>query len=201
MPTLTPKLISRFPTYFLQTNLAQEVNLDAIRDGIETMCDEIHNYTTYHHQRRNSNEQFMAINGMLGLRDNILAHALAYAKAVNIKIKESAQVSMWGNRYRSGDQHEYHNHPNSLISGTFYVYTDEESGAIIFQDPAMPMRMFDRAVDSNSRHMYDGKTPHYNTWETVPEPGTLLMWPSYILHRVRQQKRSERVSISFNIDP
>jgi uncharacterized protein (TIGR02466 family) len=199
--TISPKLIDRFTTYFYKADISQEVDLSRLWEGISSMCDEIGNYTTYHHQGATNHDKFYAISGMRELRDKILAHAIAYSKAINLKITEDSKVSMWASRYRAGDQHEYHNHPNSLVAGTFFVHTDEDSSETIFQDPAMPLRMFDRPVDSDTRHKYDNHTPHYNTWETVPTSGTMLMWPAYILHRVRQQKKGERVTISFNVDP
>jgi uncharacterized protein (TIGR02466 family) len=171
-----------------------------MRSGINELIGDSGDYTTFHIQRKNkgNNDPLMAIPGMGRLEEFILTHAEQYGKATNLKMKDN-KVSMWGNIYRANDQHEYHCHPNSLISGTFYVYTDKDSSEIIFQDPAFPQRMFDNPIDNDARHRYNGTMPHYNNWECVPTPGTLMMWPSYILHRVRQQKKGERVTVSFNV--
>ena len=86
------------------------------------------------------------------------------------------------------------------MAGSFYLYTDEDSAEIIFQDPAYPMRMYKRIIDVDADHKYiEGRAAHYNTWEVNPKKGTLMLWPPYIQHRVRQQKKGERITISFNV--
>lgn len=102
---------------------------------------------------------------------------------------------MWFNINRVGSYHGKHIHRNSYLSGVYYIKASDKSAPICFDDPKLPLRMFE--VDSNpdSPYMIEYK-------EFFPESGKLLLFPSYLQHEVKQQihENDERISISFNID-
>jgi uncharacterized protein (TIGR02466 family) len=87
----------------------------------------------------------------------------------------------------------YHNHPNSLLSGAYYLQTNKESGAIVFRDPREGALMLPPPITEF--------TPW--TFQTIryqPSPGRMLIFPSWLYHTVEPNlSDQERVSLSFNI--
>ena len=99
-------------------------------------------------------------------------------------------TQLWGNRNPKGSKHHEHVHPNSIISGVFYLR----------QDPKLPPIQF---AKSNQEAMkLDPRK--YNTYnaETFLLPcvsGELILFPSNLRHSVpMNQGDEERISLSFN---
>ena len=99
--------------------------------------------------------------------------------------------AIWINVLEPGGFHTGHIHPNSVISGTFYVAVPDGASAIRFEDPRLAMMM-----------AHPPKKPRAASKPFVsfsPMPGTLLLWESFLRHEVPlNQADSERISISFN---
>jgi len=96
----------------------------------------------------------------------------------------------WANKNPPGSKHHEHVHPNSIISGVFYLR----------QDPKLPPIQF---AKSNQEPMkLDPRK--YNTYnaETFLLPcvaGELILFPSNLRHSVPvNQGDEERISLSFN---
>lgn len=101
--------------------------------------------------------------------------------------------SLWVNLLKGGGHHGGHIHPHAVLSGTFYVETPPESGAIRFEDPRLPMMMAApvRRPDAPEALM------QFVTIE--PAPGLLLLWESWLRHEVRAGRNAgQRLSVSFN---
>ena len=114
-------------------------------------------------------------------------HADAFATECGLALQRKPRLdSLWVNLLKSGGQHSGHIHPNSLISGTFYVEVPNGSGAIRFEDPRLPLMM--------------AAPPRAGSFVSVePRPGLLLLWESWLRHEVLPGSgRGERLSISFN---
>lgn len=96
----------------------------------------------------------------------------------------------WVSKYEKGDQHGSHNHPRSLISGTYYPQADSTSSQISYDSPVMAYMMHD-SIDF-------GTTNH----SVQPKTGDMMLWPSWLFHRVHPQKETTlpRIAISFNVD-
>jgi uncharacterized protein (TIGR02466 family) len=112
-------------------------------------------------------------------------NATRFARELSWEAKPKLD-SLWVNLLKSGGQHSGHIHPNSILSGTFYVEVPKGSGAIRFEDPRLPLMM---AAPARAE-----------TFVTVePRAGALLMWESWLRHEVLAGAgRGERLSISFN---
>jgi uncharacterized protein (TIGR02466 family) len=94
---------------------------------------------------------------------------------------------------KGGGHHSGHIHPNSIISGTFYVEVPPGSGAIRFEDPRLPSMM---AAPSRRKDAPLELQPFVTV---EPRRGLLLLWESWLRHEVLPGKaRGERLSISFN---
>ena len=127
-----------------------------------------------------------------------------YFNRMAISYNVEWSIQGWANVNRYGDYHNLHNHPHSYLSGTYYVKvpvtetqvhaggsrSDLNPGAISFFDPRPQANM--TAVDG------DGQIdPEHRI---LPEPGLILLWPSFLHHLVHPNLSEElRVSISFNV--
>lgn len=101
----------------------------------------------------------------------------------------------WVNIMPRGTAHSLHLHPNSVVSGTYYVATPRGCAGLKFEDPrlsrfmAAPPRLAS-ASTSNRVHV------------TYPvTAGRVTLFESWLRHEVvANPVRSERISISFNYD-
>lgn len=102
-----------------------------------------------------------------------------------------AGLYYWANVYDHHDNHDLHNHPNSLLSGTYYPQACENSAPIIFHAPFESRLMYDFWFQENGNSHF----VHY------PKTGDMLIWPSWLDHRVSPQGNSniQRISIPFNV--
>lgn len=117
----------------------------------------------------------------------------AEACAFDLAGRKPKLDSLWVNVLRPGGAHSGHLHPHSIISGTLYVAIPPGAGAIRFEDPRLPLYM---AAPPRREDAEEGA----RTFVTVtPEPGTVLLWESWLRHEVLPcNAREDRVSVSFN---
>jgi uncharacterized protein (TIGR02466 family) len=100
----------------------------------------------------------------------------------------------WVNLTTPGESHHSHNHPNSFISGVFYINASNKVDAIQFHNQrSMPQIHIRPTVD----HEFNSQT-----WSYGVETGDIVLFPSQLVHNVEQVKehtdRTQRVSLSFN---
>jgi uncharacterized protein (TIGR02466 family) len=122
-------------------------------------------------------------------------HAKAFARDLNFDLKGGRLKldSLWVNVLKPGAAHSGHVHPHSVISGTVYVATPRGASALKLEDPRLPMMM---AAPPRTADAPEEARPFVYL---TPEPGTVLMWESWLRHEVPANRaRSERISISFN---
>lgn len=122
-----------------------------------------------------------------------------FLKYSGIDYEVEWRVQGWANVNRRGDYHNLHNHPHSYLSGTYYVQvpkqpdgfrSDLNPGSISFFDPRPQANMGaiggDGQIDPEIR--------------IDPEPGLILLWPSFLHHLVHPNLSDDlRVSVSFNV--
>ena len=99
-------------------------------------------------------------------------------------------TQLWGNKNPKGSKHHEHVHPNSILSGVFYLR----------QDPKLPPIQFSKS-NQESMKLDPRKYNTYNA-ETFLLPctsGELILFPSSLRHSVPvNQGDEERISLSFN---
>ena len=99
-------------------------------------------------------------------------------------------TQLWGNRNPKGSKHHEHVHPNSIISGVFYLR----------QDSKLPPIQFSQS----NQHAMKLDPRKYNSFnaETFLLPctaGELILFPSNLKHSVPiNMGDEERISLSFN---
>jgi hypothetical protein len=105
---------------------------------------------------------------------------------------------MWVNVLDTGGRQAMHNHANSFVSGVVYLTPTHESSATVFmKSPG--------GTDFVFRNDHAGMTPgpfNADKWiSPSPEPGDLVLFPSYLMHAVPPNAGGRRISLAFNAIP
>lgn len=99
----------------------------------------------------------------------------------------------WANINIPGSSNQVHNHPNSILSGVYYVAAPEKGGDLFFLDPRVPAIMHPLPLTKHNPW----------TFERVvykPQVGRLLIFPSWLYHGVEPNlSEQDRVCVSFNV--
>lgn len=122
-------------------------------------------------------------------------HVKAFAKLLEFDLGggKLAMDSFWVNILPEGGYHAAHIHPHSVISGTFYVAVPKGAAALRLEDPRHAMMMAAPPRKAKA-------SPENRSFVTIePQPGTLLLWESWLRHDVPMNRSAEdRISVSFN---
>ena len=113
------------------------------------------------------------------------------------KDRRLAIETFWVNINPKYAYNALHEHPQSVVSGVYYVQVDENSGSLRFRDPRAGKRM-------NPWPVAEDKKSDQRHWDRVnykPTAGRLIMFPSWLEHDVEASLSDhERISISFNMN-
>jgi hypothetical protein len=105
---------------------------------------------------------------------------------------------MWVNVLDSGGRQAMHNHANSFISGVVYLTpTHPGSQTVFMKSPG--------GTDFSFRNDHKGMSPNEfcaDKWVSpAPEPGDMVLFPSYLMHAVPPNQGARRITLSFNAIP
>jgi uncharacterized protein (TIGR02466 family) len=107
----------------------------------------------------------------------------------------SGDIAAWANVLRRGGYHRNHSHPGCFWSGVYYVgvgATDpgrDNNGVIELYDPRGAVEMV--TLPEN---------PFGQVLTFPPEPGLMLIFPSWLRHGVTPYMGSgERITVAFNL--
>ncbi len=107
--------------------------------------------------------------------------------------QEVTLSNMWAIINKKGAMNQKHHHSNSDLSAAYYVTAKDGCGDIIFYDPR-PGKVYKHPL-SNKPNLLNANNNGVN-----PEPGMLVLFPSYLEHSVNPNTSDhERIVISFNI--
>lgn len=126
------------------------------------------------------------------LAEAILKNAGLFLKELGYSqefIKEIKIANMWANVSNEGDFLFPHVHPNSMISGAFYIKRAENSKIKFFGD--MLTSMLPEPTEVNALN--------FKFCEYDCNPGRLIMFKSDFLHGTGKQGPGEKIVVSFNI--
>jgi uncharacterized protein (TIGR02466 family) len=130
------------------------------------------------------------------LKRRLDAHVTAFAQDLALDLGPRGRLtldSLWVNLLRRGGAHSGHIHPNSVISGTYYVSVPAGAGALRLEDPRLVAMM---AAPPRRR---DAPPTRQSFVTIAPAPGDLLMWESWLRHEVLPSAAAApRLSVSFN---
>lgn len=121
-------------------------------------------------------------------------------KVKNIYFSDQLEFKItacWVNRTNMFQEHSYHGHINSIVSGSFYLEDSKTRMEVFLDDPWLKLQ--------NENILGIGKTQgKYMPKEMItsfvtPAKGKLILFPSSLYHRVElHRERQPRYSIAFN---
>lgn len=182
------KIYDIFPTPVIKFNFDREFNQSEI--NFIKKCE---NTSHKNFGNKSSNDTYVLKNNELKEVSDFCENALKHffhllynpISEVEIYITQS-----WLNWTYKNEYHHTHSHPNSVISGVFYVSANKKFDTITFG------RSTYKTID-----MYPKALNDYNTDEVDFKVGTgeLLLFPSHLQHRVNVTKGDDvRISLAFN---
>lgn len=189
----------------------QVLNECKLQDDEWTKC-----YTTYFYQ--DINKKFFTSKSWAEdltrdlknvYRDYMKGYGHDYMDSVN---DDEIHFFMWANKYEYFNWHSDHKHPNSLISGTLYLYCGPKSSQIQFKTPyenqivsapCFRSGYLPEVSCDKLSYVGDGLGCPISVSANTKQ-GDFLMWPSYQTHSVDRQgaffdPSYERISLSFNL--
>ena len=119
-----------------------------------------------------------------------------------LRVRNNVRFEMtnsWVVKHDPGDWGQAHVHTNCLLSGVYYLQTNEKSGKIVFRRDTNYTNLFPNAVDIE----FDEWLP-YNAknWSFQPRDNQLFFFPSHLLHSIDDNESEEdRYSVAFNFFP
>jgi hypothetical protein len=119
--------------------------------------------------------------------------ALMFGERLPWALKE-----MWGNVLETGGRQAMHNHANSFISGVAYLTRCHPDSRTVF------MKSPGGTEFSFKNDHADAVAGPYNAEKWVsppPEPGDVVLFPSFLMHAVPPNPGARRVTLAFNAIP
>jgi uncharacterized protein (TIGR02466 family) len=119
--------------------------------------------------------------------------ALMFGERLGWSLKE-----MWVNLLDTGGRQAMHNHANSFISGVAYLTpTHPDARTVFMRSPG--------GTEFSFKNDHAGVvTGPYNADKWIspqPEPGDIVLFPSYIMHAVPPNPGERRITLAFNAIP
>jgi hypothetical protein len=119
--------------------------------------------------------------------------ALLFGERIGWSLKE-----MWVNVLQTGGHQAMHNHANSFVSGVVYLTeTHPQAQTVFMKSPGGS----DFAFKNDHARMTPGPFSADKWISPAPEPGDLVLFPSYLMHAVPPNPGERRISMAFNAIP
>jgi len=144
------------------------------------------------------NQSVLDLKNFKNIKDRILEGLREYTKNILCFADhiEFYLIQSWLNLSPPGTYHHRHIHPNSFLSGVYYIDVDEEASiTFVSSNP-------DRRHGSVS---FDIPLREYNIWNSLAwhykvQTNQIIYFPSTLEHEVSiNQSDKDRISLSFNI--
>ena len=147
-----------------------------------------------------TNESYILDKGLTKLKNFIESAIDVYVKNVIVGDEYDENLSFkitqsWVNLTKPDSLgHHQHYHSNSVISGVFYVKTNDVDN-IVFANNFLSLQTISIPVKKYNQFNSD-------TWRFPVSAGKLILFPSNLLHQVESPIGDEdRISLSFNVFP
>jgi uncharacterized protein (TIGR02466 family) len=123
------------------------------------------------------------------VKQSIMHHCGNYMSYMNVKENyRPAIMSSWLTLTKPGQYSHIHDHGTNHISGVYWFKTNRQDGDLLFRNAL-------KALKCNPIGATVTNEVQYN-----PDPGRIVMWPSYLDHAVKENTtQDDRISLSFNI--
>ena len=132
------------------------------------------------------------------LKNRIMAGLELFVRGV-LHVRQGIDFYMlnsWSVKHDKEDWGQSHVHTNCLLSGVYYLQTDEKSGQIRFRRDTNWTNLFPISADLE----YDDfNTFNSRVWSFQPQNGMLFFFPSHLLHSIDDNESdNQRYSLAFN---
>jgi hypothetical protein len=119
--------------------------------------------------------------------------ALMFGERLGWSLKE-----MWVNVLDTGGRQAMHNHANSFISGVIYLTrTHVDARTVFMKSPGGTEFTFKNDHAGVTTNAYSA-----DKWiSPAPDPGDVVLFPSYLMHAVPVNTGERRISLAFNAIP
>jgi len=109
-----------------------------------------------------------------------------------------ALKEMWVNVLDTGGRQAMHNHANSFISGVVYLSrTHPEARTVFMKSPGGAEFTFKNDHAAVTTGVYNA-----DKWiSPAPDPGDVVLFPSYLMHAVPMNPGERRITLAFNAIP
>ena len=119
--------------------------------------------------------------------------ALLFGERLGWSVKE-----MWVNFLDTGGRQAMHNHANSFVSGVVYLTpTHPDSRTVFMKTPGG----HDFAFKNDHARTTPGPYSADKWISPAPEPGDLVLFPSYLMHAVPPNPGERRITMALNAIP
>ena len=192
-----PEIIGLFPTPFMREPAA--LGRDLVRGLVEhfsAAADQANNSSANlsHTAMLRPSDSPLLVEAA-GLITPRLAEfgALLFGERLGWSLKE-----MWVNVLDAGGRQAMHNHANSFISGVVYLTpTHPEARTVFMKSPGGTDFAFKNDHAGSIMGPYNA-----DKWiSPAPQPGDLVLFPSYLMHAVPPNQGERRITLSFNAVP
>ena len=111
-------------------------------------------------------------------------------------------TNAWINECGIDGGQAFHNHVNSVLSGTVYLRTDENTN-VEFGNRNGFSNTFNQIVDEPNQDRENRYGYYYHRKHATfsVREGDCMIWPSYMKHGYNNNKTPNRLSLSFNLFP
>lgn len=104
----------------------------------------------------------------------------------------------WVNRMSKGGNQALHSHANSFVSGILYLTPSHPSARTVFY---RSLGGSDFTFNNTHSGADVGRFNAHRWAVPIPEPGDMVLFPSYLLHEVPKNEGGDRVTLAFNAIP
>jgi uncharacterized protein (TIGR02466 family) len=178
-----------FPTPLMRTNLGKNLSKKEIKFINE--CEK--NLIVNVGNKTSSNNYVLNDKNFFSLKNKFDKYIQIYFNEIirpKNKIKPYITQS-WINYTKEDQYHHAHAHPNSLISGVFYIDVNNKTDRIKF---------FRKNEDTIKIYSEDYNIFNSESWWIPVKNGDLILFPSHLQHSVELKKtKGVRKSLSFNV--
>ena len=169
---------------------------------IEVKPDWVNKSKTFEYERMYSNngdytKNKKILNELPDLKHEIFKNVILFTeKYLHIADINFYFTNSWVVKHYPNDWAQTHNHTNSLLSGVYYLETEQNSGDLCFESNNVN-NLFPNAVFPNFKEY------NYTTGGQIKmkvDMGKLYLFPSHIFHQVLKNKTNKiRYSLAFNL--
>lgn len=166
------------------------------RDLYKKELDFINKQELYKNEGNNTSlDRYVLKSKMLSNLNQFFESSLAQYFSEVFAPKENVTLRItqsWINYTRKHEFHHKHTHPNSLVSGVFYVKANKQKDKIHFFNDRNTIL----DVTTDNYNVYNSKS-----WWLEAQTGYLYLFPSTLPHMVEPIEEDLRISLSFNTFP